>query len=85
MVPFYTNNNLSFFHLSFTNLPLSNTLKVIYLTVAYIIGHVSLNFAFNAHIGFISVLTKDAVKDCVFLSEISSLEWQARFFSAWEL
>jgi len=49
-----------FFTLSFTNLPLSNTLKVIYLTVAYIIGHVSLNFAFNAHIGFISVLTKDA-------------------------
>jgi glycoside/pentoside/hexuronide:cation symporter, GPH family len=48
-----------FFTLSFSNLPLSNTLKVIYLTVAYILGHVSLNFAFNAHIGFISVLTKD--------------------------
>ncbi len=48
-----------FFTLSFTNLPLNNSLKVIYLTVAYIIGHVSLNFAFNAHIGFISVLTTD--------------------------
>ena len=48
-----------FFALSFTNLPLSYNLKIVYLTLAYIIGHVSLNFAFNAHIGFISVLTKD--------------------------
>ncbi len=48
-----------FFALSFSNLPLSYNLKIVYLTIAYIIGHVSLNFAFNAHIGFISVLTTD--------------------------
>ena len=48
-----------FFTLSFANLPLSYNLKIVYLTLAYIIGHVSLNFAFNSHIGFISVLTKD--------------------------
>ena len=48
-----------FFTLSFTNLPLGYNLKIVYLTVAYIIGHVSLNFAFNSHIGFISVLTTD--------------------------
>lgn len=46
-----------FFTLSFTNLPLSYVLKIIYLTLAFIIGHISLNFAFNAHLGFISVLS----------------------------
>ncbi|MBN2417798.1 MAG: MFS transporter [Deltaproteobacteria bacterium] len=46
-----------FFTLSFTNLPLSYITKMVYLTAAYVIGHVSLNFAFNSHLGFISVLT----------------------------
>ncbi|NLA74483.1 MAG: hypothetical protein GX846_03250 [Deltaproteobacteria bacterium] len=46
-----------FFTLSFTNLPLSYNAKIWYLTAAYVIGHVSLNFAFNSHLGFISVLT----------------------------
>jgi sugar (glycoside-pentoside-hexuronide) transporter len=48
-----------FFTLSFTNLPLGYITKTVYLTVAYIIGHVSLNFAFNAHMGFISVMSTD--------------------------
>ena len=48
-----------FFTLSFTNLPLSYITKMVYLTAAYVIGHVSLNFAFNSHLGFLSVLTTD--------------------------
>jgi Na+/melibiose symporter-like transporter len=48
-----------FFTLSFTNLPLSYVTKMVYLAAAYVIGHVSLNFAFNSHLGFISVLTTD--------------------------
>jgi Na+/melibiose symporter-like transporter len=48
-----------FFTLSFTNLPLSYGAKMAYLTAAYVIGHVSLNFAFNSHLGFISVLTNN--------------------------
>ena len=46
-----------FFTLSFTNLPLSYNLKIVFLTLTFIIGHISLNFAFNAHLGFISVLS----------------------------
>ncbi len=48
-----------FFTLSFTNLPLSYGAKIIYLTLAFIIGHISLNFAFNAHMGFISVMSTE--------------------------
>ena len=51
-----------FFTLSFTNLPLSYFLKIVYLTLAFVIGHISLNFAFNSHMGFISVLSK-SLKD----------------------
>lgn len=46
-----------FFTLSFTNLPLSYFTKIIFFTLTFIIGHISLNFAFNAHMGFISVLS----------------------------
>ena len=48
-----------FFTLTFTNLPLEYNIKMIYLALAYMIGHVSLNFAFNGHLGLISVLTRD--------------------------
>ena len=48
-----------FFTLTFTNLPLDYNFKMIYLALAYMIGHVSLNFAFNGHLGLISVLAKD--------------------------
>ena len=46
-----------FFTLSFTNLPLSYFTKIVFFTLSFIIGHISLNFAFNAHMGFISVLS----------------------------
>ncbi len=46
-----------FFTLSFTNLPLSYFTKIVCLTLAFVIGHISLNFAFNSHMGFISVLS----------------------------
>lgn len=46
-----------FFTLSFTNMPLSYVYKLVYLAFAYTIAHVSLNFAFNAHLGLISVLS----------------------------
>ena len=46
-----------FFTLSFTNLPLSYFTKIVFFTLTFIIGHISLNFAFNAHMGFISVLS----------------------------
>lgn len=48
-----------FFTLTFTNLPLSYGRKMVYLALAYMIAHISLNFAFNAQLGLISVLTKD--------------------------
>lgn len=48
-----------FFTLTFTNLPLSYGIKMVYLSLAYVFAHISLNFAFNAHLGLISVLTKD--------------------------
>jgi GPH family glycoside/pentoside/hexuronide:cation symporter len=48
-----------FFTLTFTNLSLDYNLKMIYLALAYMIGHVSLNFAFNGHLGLISVLARD--------------------------
>ena len=56
-----------FFTLTFTNLPLSYGLKVVYLSMAYMIAHVSLNFAYNAHLGMISVLST-SVKDRLHLS-----------------
>lgn len=56
-----------FFTFTFTNLPLSYGIKVVYLSLAYMIAHVSLNFAFNAHLGLISVLTTD-VKERLRLS-----------------
>lgn len=48
-----------FFTATFTNLPLGYNMKMVYLSVVYILAHVSLNFAFNAHLGLISVLSKD--------------------------
>jgi len=47
-----------FFTITFTNIPsASYGVKLFYLGMAYIISHVSLNFAFNAHLGLISVLS----------------------------
>ncbi|MFC1494868.1 MFS transporter [Thermodesulfobacteriota bacterium] len=51
-----------FFTLTFTNLPLSYGIKIVYLSMAYMIAHVSLNFAYNAQLGLISVVAK-SVKD----------------------
>ena len=48
-----------FFTLTFTNLPLDYSIKMVYLSLVYMIAHVSLNFAFNAHLGLISVLSTD--------------------------
>ncbi|MFC1494126.1 MFS transporter [Thermodesulfobacteriota bacterium] len=48
-----------FFTATFTNLPIGYNIKMVYLSVVYILAHVSLNFAFNAHLGMISVLSKD--------------------------
>ena len=56
-----------FFTLTFTNLPLSYGLKVVFLCLVYMIAHVSLNFAFNGHLGLISILTK-TVEDRLNLS-----------------
>jgi sugar (glycoside-pentoside-hexuronide) transporter len=56
-----------FFTLTFTNLPLSYGLKVVYLSLAYMIAHVSLNFAYNAQLGLISVVTT-SVKERMRLS-----------------
>ena len=47
-----------FFTLTFTNIPsFGYWTKLIFFGVAYIISHLSLNFAFNAHLGLISVLS----------------------------
>lgn len=51
-----------FFTLTFTNLPFSYEIKIVYLSMAYMIAHVSLNFAYNAQLGLISVVAKN-VKD----------------------
>lgn len=48
-----------FFTLTFTNLPLEYNIKMVYLSLVYMIAHVSLNFAFNAHLGLISVMSTD--------------------------
>ena len=56
-----------FFTLTFSNFPLSYNLKLIYLGLAYMIAHVSLNFAYNAHLGMISVLAT-SVKERLHLS-----------------
>ncbi len=47
-----------FFTLTFTNLPLSYGIKIVYLSMAYMIAHVCLNFAYNAQLGLISVVAK---------------------------
>jgi GPH family glycoside/pentoside/hexuronide:cation symporter len=49
-----------FFTLTFTNLPLSYGQKIVYLSLVYMIAHISLNFAYNAHLGLISVLAKES-------------------------
>ena len=47
-----------FFTLTFTNIPsIGYWIKLCYLGAAYLIAHVSLNFAFNAQLGLISVLS----------------------------
>ncbi|MFC1838572.1 MFS transporter [Thermodesulfobacteriota bacterium] len=47
-----------FFTLTFSNIPsLSYWIKIIFLGTVYIISHVSLNFAYNAQLGLISVLS----------------------------
>ena len=47
-----------FFTITFTNISSASSLaKIIYLGMAYILSHISLNFAFNAHQGLISVLS----------------------------
>jgi Na+/melibiose symporter-like transporter len=56
-----------FFTLTFTNLPLGYGIKMVYLSAAYIIASISLNFAYNAHMGLISILTTD-VRDSLRLS-----------------
>ena len=56
-----------FFTLTFTNLPLSYGLKLICLGMAYMVAHISLNFAYNAHLGMISILST-SVEDRLHLS-----------------
>ncbi|NLD37227.1 MAG: MFS transporter [Desulfatiglans sp.] len=47
-----------FFTITFTNIPsVSYWIKISYLGAAYLIAHVSLNFAFNAQLGLISVMS----------------------------
>ena len=49
-----------FFTITFTNIPsASYGVKLLYLGLAYVIAHVSLNFAFNAHLGLISVISNN--------------------------
>lgn len=62
-----------FFTLTFTNLPLDYTIKMVYLSLAYMIAHVSLNFAFNGHLGLISVLSTN-VKERLTLSS-RNVQW----------
>ena len=62
-----------FFTLTFTNLSVSYGIKVIYLSLAYMIAHVNLNFAFNAHLGLISVVAKN-VKDRLRMST-RNMQW----------
>jgi GPH family glycoside/pentoside/hexuronide:cation symporter len=50
-----------FFTITFTNIPsVSYWLKMFYLGSAYLLAHISLNFAFNAQLGLISVLSGNA-------------------------
>ena len=63
-----------FFTLTFTNLTVLDYFpKMIFLSAAYMIAHVSLNFAFNAHLGMISVLATD-VNDRLKLSS-RNMQW----------
>ncbi|MFC1494127.1 MFS transporter [Thermodesulfobacteriota bacterium] len=51
-------STFAFFTITFTNIPSAGYgVKLFYLGMAYIISHISLNFAFNAHLGLISVLS----------------------------
>ncbi len=57
-----------FFTLTFTNIPsIHYWTKIFYLGAAYLLAHVSINFAFNAQLGLISVLS-DHVEDRAILS-----------------
>ena len=57
-----------FFTLTFTNIPsVTYWVKLCYLGAAYLIAHISLNFAFNAQLGLISVLSSN-VSDRLTLS-----------------
>jgi GPH family glycoside/pentoside/hexuronide:cation symporter len=50
-----------FFTITFTNIPsVSYWIKMFYLGSAYLLAHISLNFAFNAQLGLISVLSGSA-------------------------
>jgi glycoside/pentoside/hexuronide:cation symporter, GPH family len=47
-----------FYTITFTNIPsVSYWIKMFYLGSAYLLAHISLNFAFNAQLGLISVLS----------------------------
>jgi len=51
-----------FFTITFTNITSVGYLfKIFYLGTAYLISHISLNFAYNAHIGLLSVLSTNVV------------------------
>ncbi len=62
-----------FFTATFTNLPLGYNMKMVYLSLVYILAHVSLNFAFNAHLGLISVLSKDTGERLILSSR--NVQW----------
>lgn len=50
-----------FYTITFTNIPsVTYWLKMFYLGSAYLLAHISLNFAFNAQLGLISVLSGNA-------------------------
>jgi GPH family glycoside/pentoside/hexuronide:cation symporter len=50
-----------FYTITFTNIPsVSYWIKMFYLGSAYLLAHISLNFAFNAQLGLISVLSGNA-------------------------
>lgn len=50
-----------FYTITFTNIPsISYWIKMFYLGSAYLLAHISLNFAFNAQLGLISVLSGNA-------------------------
>lgn len=57
-----------FFTLTFSHIPsLSYWMKIYFLGTAYVLSHVCLNFAYNAQLGLISVLTRN-IQDRALLS-----------------